>query len=297
VNDPTRLTHEEAVELAAPFVLNALEPDEEEAVREHLRGCPLPHEEFAALGSAVPALAETIEPIEPPAALKGRILAAAAADLAAREAAPARAVAPPSRSVAPPSRSVAPPAPEPIPIDSRRRPSPVSWFLVAAAGIAIVALVAVNLLTLGRLNSSEQYERDVAAVLEAGSQPGAVTAVLAPTESGGPRGLAAVSSSGDVTMAMQDLAPTSGNEVYEGWAIVGDAAPVPLGGFTVGEGGTGRLDGTGVPAEPGMTVALTREPGSGATTPTLPILAAGTAGAPAGATGLIAVLASPDKTR
>ena len=186
---------------------------------------------------------------------------------------------------------------EPIQIDSRRRPSPVSWFLVAAAGIAIVALVAVNLLTLGRLNSSEQYERDVAAVLEAGSQPGAVTAVLAPAESGGPRGLAAVSSNGDVTMAMQDLAPTSGNEVYEGWAIVGDAAPVPLGGFTVGESGTGRLDGTGVPAEPGMTVALTREPGSGATTPTLPILAAGTAGAPAGAAGLVAALASPDKTR
>ena len=287
MNDRTRLTHEEAVELAAPFVLNALEPDEESAVREHLRACSLPHEEFAELGSVVPALAETLEPVEPPAALKGRILAAAADDLAVRTAVPATAAA----SAAPP------PAPEPIQIDSRRRPSPVSWFLVAAAGIAIVALVAVNLLTLGRLNSSEQYERDVAAVLEAGSQPGAVTAVLAPTESGGPRGLAAVSSNGDVTMAMQDLAPTSGDEVYEGWAIVGDAAPVPLGGFTVGEGGTGRLDGRGVPAEPGMTVALTREPGSGATTPTLPILAAGTAGAPAGAIGLLAALASPDETR
>ena len=283
MSDRTRLTHDEAVELAAPFVLNALEPDEEEAVREHLRACPLPHEEFAELGSVVPVLAETLEPVEPPAALKGRILAAAADDLMARPVVPATAV--------------AAPAPEPIQIDSRRRPSPVSWFLVAAAGIAIVALVAVNLLTLGRLNSSEQYERDVAAVLEAGSQPGAVTAVLAPAESGGPRGLAAVSSNGAVTMAMQDLAPTSGNEVYEGWAIVGDAAPVPLGGFTVGESGTGRLDGTGVPAEPGMTVALTREPGSGATTPTLPILAAGTAGAPAGATGLVAGLAPGRETR
>jgi len=287
MSDRTRLTHEEALELAAPFVLNALEPDEEEAVREHLRACSLPHEELAELGSVIPALAETLEPVEPPAALKGRILAAAADDLAVRTVVPATAAA----------SAAAPPAPEPIQIDSRRRPSPVSWFLVAAAGIAIVALVAVNLLTLGRLNSSEQYERDVAAVLEAGAQPGALTAVLAPAEPGGPRGLAAVSSNGDVTMAMQDLAPTTGNEVYEGWAIVGDAAPVPLGGFTVGEGGTGRLDGTGVPAEPGMTVALTREPGSGATTPTLPILAAGTAGAPAGATGLVAALASPDKTR
>ena len=152
-------------------------------------------------------------------------------------------------------------APEPIQIDSRRRPSPVSWFLVAAAGIAIVALIASNLLALGRLGASEQFERDVAAVLEAGSQPGALTAVLAPTESDGPRGLAAVSSTGELTMAMQDLDPTTGNEVYEGWVIVGDAAPAPLGGFTVGDAGTGRLDSSGLPVEPGMTLALTREPG------------------------------------
>ena len=142
----------------------------------------------------------------------------------------------------------------------------------------IVALVAINVLTLGRLNASEQFERDVAAVFETGSQPGAVTAVLAPAEAGGPRGLAAVGPDGTVTMAVQDLTPTAGSEVYEGWAIVGDAAPVPLGGFTVGDGGTGRLDGTGVPAEPGMTLALTREPGPGAQTPTLPILTAGVAG-------------------
>jgi hypothetical protein len=178
---------------------------------------------------------------------------------------------------------VAAPAPAaakaPIPIDSRRRgPSPVSWFLVAAAGIAVVALVAVNLLTLGRLNASEQFARDVAAVIDSGSQPGAVTAVLAPAETDGPRGLASVGPDGTVTMALQDLTPTSGNEVYEGWAIVGEAAPVPLGGFTVGDGGTGRLDGTGPPAQPGMTIALTREPAPGAQTPTLPILTAGVAG-------------------
>jgi hypothetical protein len=285
MNDRTRLTHDEAVELAAPYVLGALVPDEEEAVREHLGTCSLPHEEFAELGSVVPALAEAVEPVEPPAALKGRILAAAAADLAARE--------PSAAAVGSPSAAA-----EPIPIDSRRRgPSPVSWFLVAAAGIAIVALVAVNLLTLGRLGASEQFERDVAAVLEAGSQPGALTAVLVPTEPGGPRGLAAVSPSGELTMAVQDLDPTNGSEVYEGWVIVGDAAPAPLGGFTVGEPGTGRLDGSGLPVEPGMTLALTREPEEGATTPTMPILAAGTAGAPAGATGKVAALAPRLETR
>ena len=276
MTDDRGLSHDEALELAAPFVLGALEPDEEAAVREHLRTCPQSHDAFAELGSVVPALAESVEQVEPPSALKARILAAAAADSGATSLA---AVAAPVATATPAPVPAPAPAAEPIPIDSHRRgPSPVSWFLVAAAGIAIVALVAVNLLTLGRLNSSEQFQRDVAAVLDAGAQPGAVTAVLAPTETGGPRGLAAVSASGEVTMAVQDLAPTTGNEVYEGWAIVGDAAPVPLGGFTVGEGGTGRLDGTGMPAEPGMTLALTREPGPGATTPTLPILTAGTAG-------------------
>jgi len=273
MTDERHLTHDEAVELAAPYVLGALDPDEEDAVREHLRACPESHAEFEELGSVVPALAEAVEPAEPSPALKSRILAAAAAERTG----PAPLVSAPV--VSPPVVRAPVAAEMPIPIDAHRRaPSPVSWFLVAAAGIAVVALVAVNLLTLGRLNSSEQFQRDVAAVLETGSQPGAVTAVLAPTEGGGPRGLAAVGPDGTVTMAVQDLDPTSGSEVYEGWAIVGDAPPVPLGGFTVGDGGTGRLDGTGVPAEPGVTLALTREPGPGAQTPTLPILTAGVAG-------------------
>ena len=268
MTDTQHVTHDEAVQLAAPYVLGALEPDEEAAVREHLRTCPESHAEFEELGSVVPALAEAVEAVEPPAALKSRILAAAAAER----------LGPPVAAA--PVDAPAPAAAEaPIPIDSLRRgPSPVSWFIVAAAGIAVVALVAVNLLTLGRLNASEQFARDVAAVLETGSQPGALTAVLAPAEAGGPRGLAAVGPDGTVTMAIQDLTPTMGDEVYQGWAIVGDAAPVPLGGFTVGDGGTGRLDGTGVAAEPGMTLALTREPGPGAETPTLPILTAGVAG-------------------
>jgi len=266
-----RLTHDEAVELAAPYVLGALEPDEEAAVREHLRTCPESHAEFEEVGSVVPALAEAVEPVEPPAALKSRILAAAAAERTG----PAPVVS--AQVLAP----VSAPAPVglPVPIDSRRRGAgAVSWFLVAAAGIAVVALVAVNLLTLGRLNASEQFARDVAAVIDTGAQPGAVTAVLAPTETDGPRGLASVGPDGTVTMALQDLTPTTGNEVYEGWAIVGEAAPAPLGGFTVGDGGTGRLDGTGPPAKPGMTIALTLEPSPGAQTPTLPILTAGVAG-------------------
>src|SRR5204862_7278124 len=79
------MTCEQARDLAAAYVLGALEADEEAAVREHGATCDQPHPEFAELGSAVPLLAETIELVEPPESLRGRLVAAAAAaDLEAR---------------------------------------------------------------------------------------------------------------------------------------------------------------------------------------------------------------------
>jgi anti-sigma-K factor RskA len=94
-------------------------------------------------------------------------------------------------------------------------------------------------------------------------------------------GLAAVSAAGKVTIAMQDLAPTKGDTVYEAWVIGSDGKPVPLGSFKVGTSETGTLAANGVPVEPGIVLALTLEPGPGATAPTLPIISKGVAG-PAG---------------
>src|SRR6476659_4842188 len=80
------MTHDEAVDLAAAYVLGALERPDEAAVRAHLETCGLPHPEFEALGGVVPALLEldASELVEPPAGLRDRIMAAAAA-LATRE--------------------------------------------------------------------------------------------------------------------------------------------------------------------------------------------------------------------
>jgi anti-sigma-K factor RskA len=249
-----QLTCDEIRELAAPFVLGALDPEEAETVLAHLSECREAHDEFAELGAVVPALARSLEPVEPSPALKARILEAAAADLEARSGVPHIAVQPRRRFVA--------------------------WALAAAAVIAIVALVGSNLL--GRPDASDTYAKDVAEVLEAASEPGALTVVLTPPEAGGPRGLAAIRPDGRLTLAMQDLAPTSGDQVYEAWVIVGEAPPAPLGGFRVGEAGTGRLDGSGLPVEYGVALALTLEPAPGAQTPTVPILAAGIAVAPTG---------------
>ena len=57
-------------------------------MRAHLATCPDEHAEIAELGSVLPALDASVPVVEPPAAVKARILAAAAADLAPPAAAP-----------------------------------------------------------------------------------------------------------------------------------------------------------------------------------------------------------------
>ena len=70
---------------------------------------------------------------------------------------------------------------------------------------------------------------------------------------------------------------TTGSKVYTAWAIAGDGVPVPLGDFTVGNGGTGSLSASGAPAAAGVVLALTLEPQPGAKAPTLPIISKGVA--------------------
>ena len=291
------LTCDAVCEMAGAFVLGALEPAEERAVRVHLASCADAHEEIAELGGVLPALAEIVPVVEPPAALKGRIMAAAVAELAGREgawsaAAPAAAVVAPAvvapAVVAPAvvATAVSAPSSEPIAFPGaaaraiggvrRGRASTGNWVLRIAAVLAIAALGSWNLMLQSQLSAGQAYERAVAQVLESASQPGALTAILS-ADVGTGSGLAAVSSSGDVTLAMQDLAPTSGDQVYEAWVIGGDGTPVPLGSFKVGANGTASFTAGGLPATPGIVLALTREPGRGATTPTLPIVSKGVA--------------------
>ncbi len=267
------LTCDEVRDLAASFVLGALDVDEAKAVRSHLAGCADAHAEIAELASVVPVLDASVPVVEPPTALKGRIMAAAAGDLESRAVAASVVDAPPAASA--PAAAAPAAIAEPIPIASRR--SAGSWALRIAAVFAIALLGGWNLLLQGQLSAAQAYEQGVAAVLEVAAQPGSLTAVLSADGFDGPAGLAAVDSAGAVTLAMQDLAPTSGAQVYEAWVIGGDGVPVPLGSFAVGQNGTASFAATGLPAEPGIVLALTLEPGPGATTPTLPIVSAGTA--------------------
>jgi anti-sigma-K factor RskA len=298
------MTHEIARGLAAAYVLGALEPAEEAAVREHLRTCPEPHDEFAELGGVVPYLAELpgLELVEPPASLRDRIMAAAAADLAERTAATPTAAAAPAAPASPalPPPAVPPPAAAPptgvpgstVPFPSaperaeraertRRGAGTRGWAARIAAVVAIVVLGGWNLVLQGQLSDARAYDRAVAAVIDAAGKPGNQTVILAPTKDGRGAGIAAVAADGSVVMAMRDLPATTGTQVYEAWVIAaGSPAPVPVGGFTVGATGTAAFTTQPVATPPGSTIALSLEPSAGSTTPRGTIVATGVSTAP-----------------
>jgi hypothetical protein len=260
----------ELSDLAPAFVLGALAPAEMATVRAHLAECPEAHAEFEELGSVLPALLASVDQVDPSEALLGRILDAARADQADRT----RAVAPAALTR---DRRSAPSFLDRLGLgSSRSRPA---W---AALGIAaVLAVVILGSLDL-QLQASNQelaaYQRGVATVIDAASRPGAQLAVLAASSPSSPAaGIAAVRPDGTVAFAMRGLAPTSGSQVYEAWLVAGSSAPVPIGGFQVGGSGSGTLLSTNATPSPGVVVALTLEPGPGATSPTLPLIASGAA--------------------
>jgi anti-sigma factor RsiW len=282
-----RMTHDEALEQAAAYVLGALEPAEEAAVRDHLATCAESHAEFEALGGVVPSLVELgeLELVEPPASLAARIMAAAAADLAEHPrdaAAPvaARPVATPQAAVPPTSFPTAAERAERTERRDRARTGRLDWVLRIAAVVAIVAAGAWGLNLQRQLDQSQRFDRAVAAVIQAGGQPDAKTVVLKPGEGATASGIAAVAADGSVVLAMRDLAATSGSQVYEAWVIVPTQAPVAVGGFTVDTAGTAAFTTRPATTPPGAVIAVTLEPNEGNTAPKGPIVAAGVATAP-----------------
>ena len=281
------LSCDEVRDLAPGFVLGALAPDDMHHVRDHLASCPEPHPEMVELGSVLPALARSVETAHPSADLGVRILAAARAEQATMPV------------------PVAAPEPAPAPAATPARPAAgrgdrrigrsVLGFLdvfraprLAAAGLVVVLVIAVlgawTMELSAQVAGLSAYRDGVTAVLDAASAPGAQVAVLrapvAQTFMLASTGLAAVDPSGKLVIAMRDLPPTSGSQVYEAWLIGSDGKPVPAGSFAVDDRGVGTLDGTVGSKEAGVVVALTLEPGPGATAPTTPVIIEGKASAP-----------------
>lgn len=64
-------------DLTAAYALDALEPDDARAYEQHLAGCERCQDELASLAAAAGSLAYAVLPVEPPPALRARILQAA----------------------------------------------------------------------------------------------------------------------------------------------------------------------------------------------------------------------------
>ena len=273
----SQMTHDQAVDLAAGYVLGALERSEEAAVRDHLATCREPHPEFEAMGGVVPALLELddLVLVEPPASLGARIMTAAAADRAERTDAVA-APATPARSV-PAAPTAFPTATERAARSDRTRTSRFDWALRIAAVIAIVAVGSWGLNLQGQLDAARRFDTAVATVIQAAGQPGAKPVILAAVEGSKANGIGAVGADGSVILAMRDLPATGGSQVYETWVIVGDEAPVPVGGFTVDQNGTASFTSRPATTPPGAVIAVTLEPNAGSTAPLGPVVSAGVA--------------------
>jgi hypothetical protein len=85
----------------------------------------------------------------------------------------------------------------------------LTWVAGIAAVLAIVLLGAWNLSLQGQLNARRRYQQQVASVLDAASQPGALTAVLSAPSGPGSERHRRRDVDGKMRIAMRDLAPTA----------------------------------------------------------------------------------------
>jgi anti-sigma-K factor RskA len=237
----TPMSHSEFEELAAGYVLGALEPDDEHDFRQHLGGCATCEANVRELEAVVGELAYAAPPVNPPETLWAGIR---------REIEPQAA------------RRVATPGAAPRRRAGRRL---LSGLAAAAAILLVVALSVWNL----SLRDENAAIRDRVAALERATQlandPSAklVTMDEVPGPEGAQATVIASSRQDRGVLLVQSLPPLARNRVYELWGVPqGDIAKaqkalvfVPL-----------RRQGVQalqfeVPIQPGTVFAITDEPG------------------------------------
>jgi anti-sigma-K factor RskA len=213
----TVASHAEARDLLGAFALGAVDAEDAATVRRHLATCAECQAEIAGLWAMVDVLRETVEPLDPPPALRDRIAAAIMAEPAASPPPSAVPPAPTARESGPTIRSVTrstEPIRKPASFWSRATP----W----AAAAAILLLLSAGLLV-WNLRLREQIA----------TAPVAETVALAPTD-------AAPGASGEVRydpttnlllLEVRDLPSLAEGQVYEVWLIGADGRPRPAGVF------------------------------------------------------------------
>src|SRR5688572_2879386 len=234
----TALRHDNLRDLLGAFALGAVDAQEAAAIRKHLATCAECQAELAELWAAVETLPDTVEPMEPPPALRDRI---AAAVMAEPRPEPHRVRVQEPPTVASPAQPATRP-PEPI-----RRPTRWTMATPWAAAAAAMLLVA-----LGLFLWNMQLREQIAATTPE-------TIALAPTDAApGASGEVLYDPAGNLlVLDVQNLPPLAAGEVYEVWLIGADGVPAPAGVFDQSS------DRHAIVADRAQfeTLAITNEPG------------------------------------
>jgi anti-sigma-K factor RskA len=252
------MNHSEYEQLAAGYVLGALEPDDEHVFQRHLGGCPECEANVRDLEEVVGTLAYAAPPVDPPETLWASI----------------------QREIRPERRRV-----QPQPARRRRRrwwSSPLVARLAAAA--AIVALAALSVWNLNLRDQNAGYRDRVAALEEASrllNEPNTAKATLKGTAAEAQATVLASSTQGRGVLIVENLPPLQRDKVYELWGIPkgGTGRPQKAGVFTVPlrPQGVQTLE-FQIPIQPDTVFAITEEPGpQGSDQPTTPPILSGAA--------------------
>jgi anti-sigma-K factor RskA len=250
------MNHSEYEQLAAGYVLGALEPDDEHVFQRHLGGCPECEANVRDLEQVVGTLAYAAPPVDPHETLWASI----------------------QREIRPEQRPV-----QPQPARRRRWwGSPVVARLAAAA--AIVALVAVSVWNLNLRDQNAGYRDRVAALEQAArllNEPNTAKATLKGTAAEAQATVLASSAQGRGVLIVENLPPLQRDKVYELWGIPkgGKGRPQKAGVLTIPlhPQGVQTLE-FNLPIQPDTVFAITEEPGpQGSDQPTTPPILSGAA--------------------
>ena len=279
------MTCDRVRELAAGFVLGALDTREMIAVADHLDSCAHDHPEIDEFGGVLPYLAESLEPVEPPTWLRESVLAAAKADLAATR----RIGLPSERRVYEPVALLVPmTAPEeaaaPTSITSitsiakarvSRRRRALTWSMRVAAAVAIVVLTGTGVVVQGNLDKASKSQTEDSKIVNALQDNATRSAAMSAPGSSKIAGIALLMPTGHIILKMYALAPTRNDEVYAVWLTTDKGGPTKVGSFTPEDTGVGFLEVNNVPTSANVWIFVSKEPNDRNTVRTGPIIASG----------------------
>jgi anti-sigma-K factor RskA len=208
------MDHAAVDELGAAYALGALEADEARAVRNHLATCTEPHAELRSLLGADLVLAMSLDPVEPSASLRERVMASI--ERTAQDQAP----------VERPSAPAEPP----------RRGGWLDWLsprvarpLAVAAVAALLAVGAWGVTLQAQLAERDQALRAVADAIAEGE-----TAFRVDGTAG--RGYVVDTPGSGAALVVADLAALPADRIYELWLLDAAGTPVAVGTFTPSDG-------------------------------------------------------------